>query len=243
MPRVHTVQPLAPDQEATLEPGPSRHLLRVLRLRPGARLELFDGAGAEYAAELLPASAAAARVRVLEQTRREPPPPLTLTLLLGVSKGERMDFALQKAVELGVTELRPLFAGRSVVQLDGERLQRRLEHWRAVVLAACEQSGRCRLPELFPAVPLREALGASAADLRLVLDPQATTPLPRLPPPRHGVALLVGPEGGLEAAELAQARAQGFQPARLGPRVLRTETAPLAALAAIQTLWGDFRDG
>jgi 16S rRNA (uracil1498-N3)-methyltransferase len=245
-PRVHTSGPLARGQELTLEAGPGQHLLRVLRLRPGDPVWLFDGSGAEFAGELLPATAAA-RVRVLERSRQEPPPALALCLWLGISKGERMDFALQKAVELGVTGLRPVFAGRSVVQLDGARLQRRTEHWQAVIIAACEQSGRCRLPELLPAMPLATALnqppGEPGADLRLVLHPGADTALPRLPPPRRGVELLVGPEGGLAEAELALARERGFRPVRLGPRVLRTETAPLAALAAIQALWGDFRDG
>jgi len=152
-----------------------------------------------------------------------------------------MDFAIRKAVELGVTGITPLFTARSVVRLQGERLQRRIDHWRGLVVSACEQSGRCRLPQLAPPHPLQESLQGADGDLRLVLHHRGEGGLEQLGPPQRGIDLLIGPEGGLEAVEIGLAREQGFIPVRLGPRIMRTETAPLAALAAIQMLWGDFR--
>ncbi len=157
----------------------------------------------------------------------EPEPPLAIALAVGVSRGERMDFVIQKAVELGVAGILPLLTERSVVRLDAERADRRHAHWRGVLVAACEQSGRRRLPVLEPAVAWR-AWTLPADGMRLLLDPSAEASLPMLAAPRGRVTLLVGPEGG-------------FTPVRLGPRILRTETAPLAALAAIQALWGDLR--
>jgi 16S rRNA (uracil1498-N3)-methyltransferase len=151
-----------------------------------------------------------------------------------------MDFVLQKAVELGVTQVRPLFTERTQVRLQGERLNRRMDHWRQVVIAACEQSGRTRLPSLETAARLDTDVLGVDADLRLLLAPEADLNLDQLAAPRRRVELLVGPEGGLTASEVRLAEAKGFTPIRLGPRVLRTETAPLAAIAAIQTLWGDF---
>lgn len=224
-------------------PAAARHLLKVLRMRPGAPLRLFNGNGLEFLASLGEISGDAVKAHVEVLSRSEPEPTLPLNLLLGVSKGERMDFAIGKAVELGVTAITPLFAGRSVVRLQGERLQRRMAHWHGLVVSACEQSGRCRLPRLDVPQPLTAALGESetVGDLRLLLHHRGETGLDRLTGPRRGIDLLVGPEGGLEAAEIDLARRRGFLALRLGPRIMRTETAPLAALAAIQTLWGDFR--
>jgi len=245
-PRVYTDQPLAVGVTINLEPTATRHLLRVLRLRPGAPLRLFNGEGSEYQGRLTESrleAAPTARVTPIALLHQEPQAAFELHLLLGVSRGERMDFALQKAVELGVTRFSPLLSRRSVVQLKGERLERRHQHWQQLVVAACEQSGRCRLPRLDPPQPLAVALEAAEGDQCLVLYHRGTTALGEIPPPARGITLLVGPEGGLEEGEIRQAQVQGFIPLRLGPRILRTETAPLAALAAIQALWGDFRAG
>jgi 16S rRNA (uracil1498-N3)-methyltransferase len=241
-PRVYTPQALDSGTEIILEAGPARHLTSVLRLGENAALRLFNGNGRDYSARLSQVSKGAVRARVLDAGDEEPPAALPLNLYLGISRGERMDFAIQKAVELGVTRIRPLSCGRSVVQLKGERLQRRMEHWRGVLVGACEQSGRNRLPALDPPQSLPGSLAsASAADCRLLLDHRGACSLEQLQRPGHGVDLLIGPEGGLEQDERELAAAHGFTALRLGPRVLRTETAPLAALAAIQMLWGDFR--
>lgn len=240
--RIFIEQPLAPGAVVLLEAESSRHLSRVLRLKAGAALRLFNGDGREFSALLLdPGKSQAAQVEVVELSHREAETALGLHLLLGISKGERMDFALQKAVELGVTRISPLLTRRGTVRLKGDRLEKRHLHWHKVVVSACEQSGRCRLPGLDrPQKP--DTLPSPGADwLRLVLYPQGAQTLHQLTVPRRGVQLLIGPEGGLAVEELDWACGEGFIPLKLGPRVLRTETAPLAALAAIQTLWGDFR--
>lgn len=248
--RIFTPQPLAAGAQIALEAGARRHVTQVLRLAAGDPLVLFNGDGRDYAARLLD-TGETALVEVLNAGPEEPAPPLVLTLALGISRGERMDYALQKAVELGAAALVPLFTQRSLVKLKDDRLEKRLRHWQGVVVAACEQSGRRRLPAL--ATPSR--LGAWLAALPptqpgthqgVLLHHAAECALPELPAPvpagdgAGALTLLVGPEGGLAADERAAAEARGFVPVRLGPRVMRTETAPLAALAAIQTLWGDF---
>jgi len=241
IPRIYTSQPLRENGRLTLELEPSRHLQQVLRLKPGAALHLFDGSGRDFAARIQALGKAAVEVSVQSAGPPEPPPPLAIRLLLGISKGERMDYALQKAVELGVERLLPLFTEHTVVKLDSARLARRLEHWQKIVVGACEQSGRSRLPGLEPPRDLNRQLEQETEGLRLVLEADATTSLPALAPSGPRVSLLVGPEGGLSERELRAAEAAGFVPVRLGPRILRTETAPLATIAAIQALWGDFR--
>ena len=204
-------------------------------------MRLFNGYGGEYLGRLQAVDKQGIEVQIGKLIIEEPPSRLELNLLLGISKGERMDFAIQKAVELGVTHILPMFTARSVVRLRGERLERRRAHWRKIIIAACEQSGRCRLPRLEHAMPLAPALDQVTADLRLLLHHKGAGGLDVLPSPQQGIALVVGPEGGLELGEIHLASGNGFLPVRLGPRIMRTETAPLAALAAIQTLWGDFR--
>ena len=158
----------------------------------------------------------------------------------GVSRGERMDYTVQKAVELGVAQIVPVNTERTVVNLKGDRQVRRQQHWQAVVNGACEQSGRNVVPEVKPIVPLQQWLDAPAAGLKLVLHHRAETSLGELPKPEGPVVLLIGPEGGLAPAELSAAQSAGYLPLRLGPRVLRTETAAVAALSVLQWLWGDF---
>lgn len=241
--RIYTAQPLSAGARVELEAGPWRHVTQVLRLVAGDALVLFNGDGHDYPARV----AQAGGVDVAAPGPPEPPLPLAVTLALGISKGERMDYALQKAVELGVAALVPLFTARTVVKLRDDRLDKRRDHWRGVVVAACEQSGRRRLPDLATPQRLSDWLGTLPATdqpghPRLLLHHRADLTLPDLPPPAAGRALLlVGPEGGLAPGERDAALAHGFTALRLGPRVLRAETAPLAALAALQTLWGDFR--
>ncbi len=241
--RVYTEQPLAPGLPVTLETAPSHHLVRVLRLKPGDDVVLFNGDGHDYTATLSRAGPGGAELLVVERGALEAPPRPAIELAVGVSRGERMDFVVQKSVELGVASITPLFCDRSVVQLRGARLKKRAAHWRGVALAACEQSGRRRLPRVDPPGDLGAWLRAPdrEAGLRLLLDPRADRSLAGCPPPGERLTLLVGPEGGFTAAEAGAAIDRGFAGVRLGPRVLRTETAPLAAIAAIQALWGDFR--
>lgn len=243
--RIHHPQPLAEGQETTLGESASTHLLRVLRLRPGAELRLFDGSGKEYAATLAGNVGGRAQVRIGSS---QPPvaleSPLAITLAQGISRGERMDLTLQKSVELGVQRIVPLVTAYTQVRLSGERLERRHRHWEGVIVAACEQCGRARVPELLPAVTLDSWLDQSEPEtggtLRLVLDHRTERRLRELAPPTGAVTLLIGPEGGLKESEIAAAeRRAGYLPLGLGSRILRTETAGLAALAALQTLWGD----
>jgi 16S rRNA (uracil1498-N3)-methyltransferase len=235
---------LSPGLSCELPQAQSHHATRVLRLETGDVLTLFNGDGAEYSAVI--ASAVRGRVAV-EVTAREAvdrEAPLAVTLAQAISSSDRMDYTLQKAVELGVTAIQPLAAIRSVVKLDAERAERRLVHWQTVVAGACEQSGRNRVPEvaLVASLPewLARAPAARGAALPLLLSPRAERRLRDLARPAGGIELLAGPEGGFAPEEERMAERAGYAPVRLGPRVLRTETAAVAALAAIQTLWGDF---
>ncbi|MBK1643339.1 16S rRNA (uracil(1498)-N(3))-methyltransferase [Thiocapsa imhoffii] len=239
-PRIYVEDSLAPGGVLQLAPEPARHLTQVLRLQQDAPLVLFNGDGHDYRAQIIHIERSAVRVRILAAGEPEPRHPLAITLSLGVSKGERMDVALQKAVELGVARISPLFTERSQVRLSGARLERRQNHWRGVLIAACEQSGRRRVPRLDPAAPFRDWLDGQGEGGWL-LDPTARQPLASAAPPDARITLLVGPEGGLGPREREQARAAGFTGVHLGPRILRTETAPLAAIAIIQALWGDLR--
>lgn len=220
--------------ELDLPEGPARHIAQVLRMRVGDAVTLFNGDGRDYAAELIDVGKRAARVRIGAAIEVDNESPLHITLLQGVSKGERMDWVMQKSVELGVHAIVPVITERTVVRVDDARSERKRAHWQAVVVGACEQSGRARLPAVH--VPLKFA-DAIANWRGIVLDPTASAPPSA--PPDHETALLIGPEGGLSDAEIAAALAAGWQGARLGPRVLRTETAALAALTALQARWGD----
>ena len=236
--RFYTGQALAEGNSISLDEETAHYIARVLRLGPGAALILFNGDGNEYHARLEDVGKKQVQVKVgnAEQPQRESP--LRITLGQGISRGERMDFVLQKSVELGVSTITPLWTTRSQVRLVGKRLDKRLSHWRGIVRSASEQSGRVVLPGLNDTCALTDWCRETTTNCRLVLDPQATLTLGELPP-ADNVRVLIGPEGGLDAEEIAIAETAGFQRVRLGPRVLRTETAALATLAALQTLWGD----
>ena len=240
LPRIYLDHPLIPGTELRLPDAPARHLTQVLRLGAGDPLLCFNGDGRDRAARVAALGRAGAVLAVGEAGEPEPALPLTIQLAIGVSRGERMDFAIQKAVELGVAGIRPLFTERSMVQLRETRLERRLDHWRGVLIGACEQSGRRRLPALEPALTLTDWLATQPQGV-LLLDPTAPQALAQLDAPTGPVTLLVGPEGGLSPVERGRAAAQGIQGVRLGPRILRTETAPLAAIAILQARWGDLR--
>lgn len=239
-PRFYLDQPLAQGARFSLPPGAARHAARALRLAPGDEIVLFDGRGGEYAAriERIQKDAVAVSVTGYEPVEREST--LRVHLAQGISGGERMDYTLQKAVELGVDAIQPIAARRSVVKLDGERADRRVAHWQGVVASACEQCGRNRVPPVATPRSLADWLATPRAGRLLFLSPSAATRLADLPAPTATDSLVAGPEGGFEGDELAALEAVGAISIRLGPRVLRTETAALAALAAMQTLWGDF---
>lgn len=240
MTRIYVDAPLAAGQTLTLPEGAMRHLVQVLRLQAGDEFIAFNGHGGEYTATLTQVGKreAAATLGAHKTVERESA--LRIVLAQCVSKGERMDYTLQKAVELGVSEIVPVVSERTVVRLDAERWQKKIEHWQGVIVGACEQSGRTRIPALHPVRNYAEHLAQDdASALRLTLDPLAERALGALARPAGAVTLLVGPEGGLSAAEIAQAARAGYTGVRLGPRVLRTETAALVCLSNIQSLWGD----
>jgi len=239
-PRFHLDQPLAPGARFSLPPGPARHAARALRLAAGDAVTLFNGQGGEYAAriERIQKDEVAVSVTGFADVERESR--LRVLLAQGISSGERMDYTLQKAVELGVAAIQPIAAKRSVVKLAAERAGKRVAHWQGVVASACEQCGRNRVPAVAPPLPLAHWLGQQKTGRLLFLSPLAEARLADLPPPAAQDWLVAGPEGGFEIDEIAALHAAGAIPIRLGPRVLRTETAALAALAAMQTLWGDF---
>jgi 16S rRNA (uracil1498-N3)-methyltransferase len=203
-------------------------------------LTLFDGRGAEYAARITQVEKSGLTLAVSERREVSRESPLRVTLAQGISSGERMDYTVQKCVELGVAAIQPLLTQRSVVRLSGERADKRAAHWQIVAIAACEQCGRNHVPPVLPVQPLTQWLSTPPAGARILLAPQAATPLRELPRPQGPITLLVGPEGGWDDTETAAAMRAGFAPLALGPRVLRTETAAAAALAAMQALWGDF---
>jgi len=239
--RIYLPLALAENAQLTLPEEAFRHLVQVLRLREGEAFTAFSGDGGEYEATLVEVGKRSASARLGPRREVDRESPLQLTLAQCVSKGERMDFTLQKAVELGVQRIVPLLSTRSVVRLDGERWEKKLEHWRGVLISACEQCGRTRLPELSPVQALERWLpDCSESGHRLLLDPAGDAGLGGLVAARS-VSLLIGPEGGLAADEIALARHHGFQATRTGPRVLRTETAGVAVLAALQAVWGDWR--
>jgi 16S rRNA (uracil1498-N3)-methyltransferase len=233
--------PLSAGDTRRLPGDVSAHVARVLRARAGERLTLFDGRGGEYDATILHIERGGVQVRIELHRDVERESPLQVTLLQAIARGERMDVIVQKATELGVAGILAFHGERSVVRLDGEALARRCEHWRAVAISACEQCGRNRVPTLSAVADLAAACAQSdGGGMRLLLAPQADRPLTSMVRGAALISLAVGPEGGFGDEELALAAQQGFQACRLGPRVLRAETAPLAALAALQSIAGDF---
>jgi 16S rRNA (uracil1498-N3)-methyltransferase len=236
--RVFSDHPLGAHRELALGASAAAHVGRVLRLAVGAELTVFDGRGGEYPATIVESRGTVLRVRLGDHRPLERESPLEITLAQGLVRGERMDWAVQKATELGVAVLSPLVTERSVVKLDVRQAAKRREHWRGVAIAACEQCGRNRLPEILSPTTYGQWLATARAGVRLLLDPTAASGLQAIGKV-SAVTLLIGPEGGLSPAERTLAVEAGFKPVRMGPRVLRTETAAIAAISALQALYGD----
>jgi len=241
--RIYTPQPLQAGTETELDSAASNYLSRVLRLKPGTPVVLFDGSGGEYHGNIRSLDKRAARIGVEEFIAREAESTLRILLGQGLSRGEHMDYTVRKATELGVEGIAPLLTEHCNVRLDERRSAVKTTHWRKIVISACEQCGRNRLPGIAEPVTLSRWLqaGPPGGGAGYVLHPGADTGLGSLDRPTGTVSILAGPEGGLSDAEVEQARAAGFTPVHLGPRILRTETAALTAISALQAMWGDMR--
>ncbi len=242
MRRVYLDTPLAPQQTLALTRTAFHHLVRVLRCRDGESLCVFNGDGRDYRGHLQLEGKKSAVIHLVSAHANACESPLHTTLIQGLSKGERMDIVMQKAVELGVNTIIPVRTAFCAVKLDSARLQKKRQHWQAVMIAACEQSGRASVPILQPVQPLSEALQNTQAEVKWLLHPYPQPHQQSLHVQDNitRAALVVGPEGGLSDEEVTLAMAQGFIPKTLGARILRTETAALAGLALCQQLWGDW---
>lgn len=244
--RIYCEQPLSTDQSMLLDQRNSHYLLHVLRVKADQTLILFDGHGADYRATITEVSRKSVNVLIHEKIAPEDTvseSPLQLTLAIAISKGERMDWVMQKATELGVTCIQPLMTKRVDVKLNAERMAKRMDHWLGVVIGACEQSGRAVLPTLLAPKPITSWLTEDSSDFKLVLRAQGTrlsSLAAEVIKPPTSVSILIGPEGGLDETELTLAENASFLATGFGPRILRTETAPIVALSLLQEKWGDF---
>lgn len=238
VPRVYSPQPLSSGQIISLNEAASHYLSRVLRLQTGRELVIFNGEGGEYRGKIQALGKKQVDVALGEFVAEDRESPLHLELGIGISRGERLDWVLQKATELGVTRITPLFTERTEVKLGSERLDKKMAHWQQILVSACEQCQRNRLPELSAPQSLANWQNQCSAEWRFVLHHRDNQSLAQASAPQS-VALLIGPEGGLADEEILAAEGAGFKPLTLGPRVLRTETAPLVAISLVQYLWGD----
>ncbi len=236
--RIYTSQQLSSNSAVALEPEPSRHLARVLRLGVGDTLTLFDGRGGEYPSEITAVDKKQVQVVTGEQLLHESESPLAIHLGIAVSRGERMDWIVQKATELGVTALTPLLTEHTGVKLSGDRAAKKIQHWQQIAISACEQCGRNRPPLVHTLQSQAHWLASTIAERKFVLHHRADN-IDLASGAPASIALLIGPEGGLSEGEINTAAQAGYAALRLGPRVLRTETAPLAAIAILQAYWGD----
>ncbi len=238
--RIYIEQDISPDSVLILPKAASHHVGRVLRLRIDEPLSLFNGQGGEYPGRIKSIDRHAVQVAVGAFSAVERESPLHLTLAQSVSRGERMDLTIQKAVELGVQTIVPLITQRTTVKLDQAREQKRLQHWQSIIISACEQSGRNRIPELLALHSLDDWLKLTPQGEKFILSGTAAQRLASQARSCTAVTLIAGPEGGFLEDEVCRAEEAGYIPLRLGPRILRTETAALAAISALQLRWGDF---
>lgn len=239
IPRIYLPLDLDSTEQLRLTDHAFQHTVKVLRLKMESRIIVFDGKGNEYYASLSEVNKKNAFIKVEDLIENNSESNLNIHLGLGISKGERMDFAIQKAVELGVTEITPLFTEHCVVNLDKKRIKKRLLHWQGIIVSACEQSGRNVVPSLHTTTTLR-SWSESISETCLVFNPAATRTLKNIKPVNKNISLIIGPEGGLSSNELlVLEKEKNTQSIKFGPRILRTETAALSSITAIQLLWGD----
>lgn len=239
IPRIYTPQPLQLNSIVELDENASRHIGKVLRMDVGREVIVFNGHGGEYRSIIAAVGKKIVSVTPTEFIDIQRQSPLQVELAIGISRGERFDWVLQKATELGVSSITPLFTERTEVKLNGARLESKQEHWQQILVSACEQCQLNVVPQLNTAVSFQQWLPTVQADLKLVLHHRSDKTLAEQATPQS-VCLLIGPEGGLSATEINAAQSHNFAPLTLGPRVFRTETAPIAALTLLQYLWGDF---
>ncbi|OEY71044.1 16S rRNA (uracil(1498)-N(3))-methyltransferase [Rheinheimera salexigens] len=238
IPRIYHSSSITLHQAFTLDEEAANHVGRVLRMPINSELVLFNGDGFNYPAQITELDKKRVMVTATEQANNLVESPLNIHLGQGISRGDRMDFAIQKAVELGVTAITPLFTERCGVKLDGERLIKRTQQWQKIVIAACEQSGRSIVPKVHPAISLQEWLAQDTKELKLTLHPRAKDTIKTLPAVQD-IRLVIGPEGGFSDDEMNQTTQAGFISILLGPRILRTETAALSTITALQLQFGD----
>ncbi|SIS43153.1 16S rRNA (uracil(1498)-N(3))-methyltransferase [Neptunomonas antarctica] len=238
IPRFYEPSDLSPGQTFSLSESVTQHISRVLRMKPAEQITLFNGQGSEFLCTLARVEKRHVEVTVIQEENLTRSSPLKVHIGQSISRGERMDYTIQKSTELGMSSMTPLFTERCEVRLNNDRQDKRTKHWQHIAISACEQSLRNELPVITPIQTLQEWLDNVDADLKLVLHHHTEQPLGQLPRP-ESVALLIGPEGGLTETEVNAALAAGFKPVAFGPRVMRTETAPIAAQAVLQYLWGD----
>lgn len=240
-PRFYHPDALLPGQSVTLNSNAAAHASRALRLQAGDEIILFNGDGNDYHGKLSSISKQAVTTDILQATACDTESPLHITLVQAISSGDRMDFTIQKAVEMGVNAIQPIASKRSIVKLAGDRAEKRREHWQNVVISACEQSCRATIPAVAMPLSLLDWLVQKHdADTLITLAPDAPITLPQISASGQRIHLLIGPEGGLTDDEIRLAAQYGYTSVRMGPRILRTETAALAAIASMQSLWGDF---
>ncbi|MBC8519806.1 MAG: 16S rRNA (uracil(1498)-N(3))-methyltransferase [Gammaproteobacteria bacterium] len=242
IPRIYSESKLSPNSTIELSEASRRHVVQVLRLKQNDHLVLFDGNGGEFPATIDHIEKRSVTALITDRENPERESPLAIHLFQGISKGERMDYAIQKAVENGVREITPVFCERSVVKLDQKRLDKKTGHWRKVVISACEQCGRNIVPPVHAPVTLHKMLADNNSKQGFILDPKSRQRLSELPPPKpvtESIGIIVGPEGGLTDQEIISAHERGFHGVTMGPRILRTETASVVAITIMQTLWGD----
>ncbi len=238
-PRIYHSTELDLQQTIDLEPDAANHVGRVLRMQIGQNIKLFNGDGHDYDAVLTDISKKQVKAKIESKQQLTNESPLELHLAQGISRGDKMDFTLQKSVELGITEITPIFTERCGVKLSGDRLEKKHQQWQKIVVSACEQSGRAFVPKVNKPIKLSEFLQQKTEQLKLNLHPRATTNVKTLAKPEQGVRFIIGPEGGLDDNEIEQALKAGYQEILLGPRVLRTETAALTLISALQLQFGD----
>ena len=239
VPRIYQAATLTPHTEISLDADASAHIGRVLRMSEGQAVSLFNGDGNDYPATITSAGKKSVTVKIDACEANPSESPLNLHLGQVISRGDRMDFTIQKSVELGVNTITPLFSERCGVKLDGERLEKKIQQWQKIVISACEQSGRSSVPVVRPAMNLQEWSSEPTEALKLNLHPRANGGISSLNIANGRVRLLIGPEGGLSETEIAMTEQQGFTDVLLGPRVLRTETAALTAISVLQSRFGD----